>query len=146
MAETDRAADADRHAAQANSFGVAASVYERARPDYPEAAVDWLLPSGSPRVLDLGAGTGKLTRMIAAGGAEVTAVDPSAGMLERLRRALPDVPALTGTAEQIPLDDGAVDAVLVGQAWHWVDVSRASAEVARVLRPGGRLGLDLESP
>ncbi len=104
-------------------------------------AVDWLLPSGSPRVVDLGAGTGKLTRLIAARGVQVTAVDPSSGMLEQLRRMLPGVPTLEGTAEQIPLDDHAVDVVLVGQAWHWVDADRASTEAARVLRPGGRLGL-----
>ena len=141
MPKTDSAASADRRRVQANSFGSAAAVYERARPSYPDASVDWLLPNGSPRVVDLGAGTGKLTRLIADRGVEVTAVEPSAGMLEQLRRALPTVPALQGTAEQLPLDDGSVDAVLVGQAWHWVDVARASAEVARVLKPGGRLGL-----
>ncbi len=141
MAETDSARFADRRRVQARSFGGAASVYERARPDYPELVVDWLLPSGAPRVVDLGAGTGKLTRLIAARDIRVTAVDPSPEMLEQLRRALPNVPALPGTAEQIPLDDDSVDAVLVGQAWHWVDVERASTEVARVLKPGGRLGL-----
>jgi len=139
--EQNLQADPDRRSAQANSFGAAASTYERARPSYPAAAVDWLLPDGDPRVLDLGAGTGKLTRLIADRGIDVTAVDPSEGMLEQLRQALPQIPALVGTAEQIPLADDAVDAVLVGQAWHWVDVPRASVEVTRVLRPGGRLGL-----
>ena len=141
MAETELASDAELRSAQANSFGAVASTYERARPTYPDDAVDWLLPAGRPRVVDLGAGTGKLTRLIAARGIEVTAVEPSAGMLERLRHALPGVAALQGSAEQLPIKDNSVDAVLVGQAWHWVDVPRASAEVARVLKPGGRLGL-----
>jgi pimeloyl-ACP methyl ester carboxylesterase/SAM-dependent methyltransferase len=149
----------DDRAAHAQSFGPAAGRYERGRPPYPPAAVDWLLPDGwlvpdgwpvpdgwlapdgTRRVLDLGAGTGKLTRQLADRGLAVTAVDPSDGMLTELRRVLPDVPALTGTAEQIPLPDHAVDAVLVAQAWHWVDPDRAVPEVARVLSPGGRLGL-----
>jgi len=125
----------------ANSFGLAADVYERGRPPYPAAAVDWLLPPGTPRIVDLGAGTGKLTRLIRARGLDVTAVDPSERMLTQLRRAVPGVTALLGSAEQIPLPDGAADAVLVAQAWHWVDVARAAPEVARVLSPGGRLGL-----
>jgi SAM-dependent methyltransferase len=103
--------------------------------------VDWLLPDGARRVLDLGAGTGKLTRALLHRGLEVTAVDPSDGMLAELRRVLPGVPALAGSAEAIPLPDRSVDAVVVGQAWHWVDPDRAVPEVARVLSPGGRLGL-----
>jgi ubiquinone/menaquinone biosynthesis C-methylase UbiE len=138
--DTHLASDIDRRA-QANSFGAAASTYERARPSYPHAAVDWLLPAGARTVVDLGAGTGKLTRLLARDGVDVTAVDPSEGMLAQLRDALPGVPALVGSAERIPLPDRFADAVLVGQAWHWVDVPRASAEVARVLKPGGRLGL-----
>jgi SAM-dependent methyltransferase len=129
------------HAARANSFGPAAELYERGRPPYPQAALDWLLPPGRPRVVDLGAGTGKLTRQIAARGLPVTAVDPSAGMLAQLEKAVPGVPALLGPAEQIPLPDGAADVVLVAQAWHWVDPRRAVPEVARILSPGGRLGL-----
>jgi SAM-dependent methyltransferase len=131
----------DDREANARSFGPVARRYERGRPSYPAAAVDWLLPDGARRVLDLGAGTGKLTRALLHRGLEVTAVDPSDGMLAELRRVLPGVPALAGTAEDIPLPDGSVDAVLVGQAWHWVDPGRALPEVARVLRPGGRLGL-----
>jgi SAM-dependent methyltransferase len=127
--------------AQARSFGPVAGRYERGRPPYPLAAVDWLLPQGAGRVLDLGAGTGKLTRELVNLGLDVTAVDPSEGMLTELRRILPGVRALAGRAEEIPLPDDSVDAVLVAQAWHWFDPARAVPEAARVLRPGGRLGL-----
>ena len=133
--------DIDLRSAQAASFGAAAAIYERARPTYPETALDWLLPEGSPRVLDLGAGTGKLTRLIAQRGLDVEAVDPSEEMLAELEAALPDVRTHVGTAERIPVADGSFDAVVVAQAWHWVDVPRAVVEVARVLTPGGRLGL-----
>ena len=125
----------------ASSFGPAAGIYERGRPPYPDEALDWLLPTGRPRVLDVGAGTGKLTRQIAARGLPVTAVEPSEGMLEELRRVLPGVPAHQGTAENIPLPDHSVDAVVCAQAWHWVDTARAVPETARVLSPGGTLGL-----
>jgi SAM-dependent methyltransferase len=127
--------------AHAASFGAAAHTYERGRPPYPPEALDWLLPAGTPRVVDLGAGTGKLTRHLTARGLPVTAVDPSEGMLAELRRVLPGVPARLGRAEDIPLPDGSADAVLVAQAWHWVDPGRAVPEIARVLSPGGRLGL-----
>lgn len=123
------------------SFGSEAAAYERGRPSYPPDAIDWLLPPGARDVLDLGAGTGKLTTRLVERGLDVVAVDPLAEMLELLSSALPDTPALLGTAEQIPLPDNSVDAVLVAQAWHWFDPQRAVAEVARVLRPGGRLGL-----
>jgi SAM-dependent methyltransferase len=125
----------------AQSFGPIAEKYERGRPPYPDAAVDWLVPDGARRVLDLAAGTGKLTRALVARGLEVTAVDPLEGMLDELRRLSPGVPAMTGTAEEIPLPDHSVDAVVVGQAWHWVDPARAVPEVARVLVPGGQLAL-----
>ncbi|WP_127554597.1 class I SAM-dependent methyltransferase [Actinoplanes sp. OR16] len=125
----------------AGSFGAAADAYERGRPPYPQKALDWLLPGGSPRVLDLGAGTGKLSRLVRARGLGVTAVDPSEGMLAELRRTLPDVPAFIGSAEEIPLPDDSADVVLVAQAWHWVDPARALPEITRVLTPGGRLGL-----
>ena len=127
------------------SFGSQAAAYERGRPSYPPEAVDWLLAPTDTwvarDVLDLGAGTGKLTTRLVERGLQVVAVDPIAEMLEMLRTALPDTPALLGSAEQIPLLDNAVDAVLVAQAWHWFDPERAVAEIARVLRPGGRLGV-----
>jgi SAM-dependent methyltransferase len=116
-------------------------VYERGRPPYPSEAVDWLLAGAGPRVLDLGAGTGKLTRQLLARGLDVTAVEPSDGMREQLTAVVPGVRALAGTAESIPLPDRSVDAVVVAQAWHWVDTRRAVPEVARVLAPGGVLGL-----
>jgi SAM-dependent methyltransferase len=126
---------------QAASFGAAADAYERGRPPYPPEAIDWLLPADAMQVLDLGAGTGKLTRQLAARGLDVTAVEPSEGMRGQLDRAVPGVRALAGTGERIPLPHSSVDAVLVAQAWHWVDPALAVPEVARVLRPGGRLGL-----
>lgn len=123
------------------SFGAEAAAYERGRPSYPPEAIDWLLPTDVRDVLDLGAGTGKLTTRLVERGLDVVAVDPIPEMLELLSSSLPDTPALLGTAEEIPLPDDSVDAVLVAQAWHWFDPQRAVAEVARVLRPGGRLGL-----
>jgi SAM-dependent methyltransferase len=132
----------DRQAAQrARSFGAAANEYERARPSYPDAAVDWLVPAGARTVLDLGAGTGKFTRALVSRGLDVVAVEPLDEMREILQRQLPDVRALAGTAESIPLEDASVDAVTLAQAWHWVDQPRALPEVARVLRPGGALCL-----
>jgi SAM-dependent methyltransferase len=122
----------------AASFGPVADLYDRSRPSYPAAALDWLLPAGNPRVIDLGAGTGKLTRSLRDRGLTVTAVEPSPGMRSQLARS---VPGLKGSAEEIPLPPGSADVVLVAQAWHWVDPARAVPEVARVLAPGGRLGL-----
>lgn len=128
------------------SFGRMAAAYEAGRPEYPAASVAWMLaPVASavrpPRVADVGAGTGKLTRAVAATGAEVVAIEPDAAMLEALRAAVPGIPALLGTAEELPLPDASVDAIVLGQAWHWVDPERGSAEVARALRQGGVLGL-----
>lgn len=131
----------ERTAEQASSFGRAAAEYERSRPTYPDAAVDWLLPTGATAVLDIGAGTGKFTRSLLERDLEVTAVEPSERMRETLTEQLPTVRALPGSAEQIPLADSSVDAVTVAQAWHWVDEDRALPQIARVLRPGGTLGL-----
>ncbi|HEX4444701.1 MAG TPA: class I SAM-dependent methyltransferase [Galbitalea sp.] len=130
-----------KHEENAASFDRAADAYERGRPEYPAGAVDWLVPAGAKTVLDLGAGTGKLTRALTARGLEVFAVDPSPKMLDQLREAVPGAIASEGTAEDIPLADASVDAILVAQAWHWVDQDLALPSVARVLRPGGTLGL-----
>ncbi|MEV7620197.1 class I SAM-dependent methyltransferase [Microbacterium sp. NPDC089321] len=130
---------------RATSFGAEADNYEAARPDYPFEAVAWMLerlPDGARRLVDVGAGTGKLTRVVAeARDAEVVAVDPDAVMLAKLRDHVPGVPTFVGTAEALPLPDASVDAVVLGQAWHWVDPVAASAEIGRVMRPGGTLGL-----
>lgn len=130
----------------ARSFGSGADTYEVGRPEYPPDVLQWLLAPlrglrRRPRVADVGAGTGKLTRGLRDAGCEVIAIDPDASMLERLRGVLPDVPALAGTAESLPLADESVDAVVLGQAWHWVEPAAASLGVGRVLRPGGILGL-----
>jgi ubiquinone/menaquinone biosynthesis C-methylase UbiE len=130
----------DRH--QARSFDRVAGAYRRARPSYPAAAVEWALEAApGRRVVDLAAGTGKLTEVLVAAGADVVAVEPLANMRAELERALPSVRALDGSAERIPLPGGSADAVLVGQAFHWFDGPAALAEIARVLVPGGALGL-----
>jgi SAM-dependent methyltransferase len=129
----------------ATAFGPAADDYDRGRPGYPDAAVSWLIErlglGPSKTVLDLAAGTGKLTRQLLPTGARVIAVEPVAEMRARLEQTLSDAKALDGTAEAIPLSDGAVDAVAIGQAFHWFDNERALAQIHRVLRRGGRLGL-----
>jgi SAM-dependent methyltransferase len=136
--------DQDEFDQRRSSFGTVAAAYAEYRPDYTEAAVRWCVAPagrdiGSLRVLDLGAGTGKLTALLVALGADVTAVEPDPAMLAQLRRGLPSVPALAGSAEQIPLAGQSVDAVLCAQAMHWFDLSRALPEIARVLVPGGTL-------
>ncbi|WP_369259248.1 class I SAM-dependent methyltransferase [Geodermatophilus amargosae] len=123
------------------SFGSVAADYAALRPGYPPDAVAFLLGDRRRRVLDLGAGTGLLTDVLVAAGHEVLAVDPSAEMLGRLSVRHPGIPAAVGGAEAIPLPDGSVDAVVAGQAAHWFDPEPAAAELRRVLRPGGVVGL-----
>jgi SAM-dependent methyltransferase len=135
----------DIHPAAAAGFAAAADAYERGRPSYPQEAIAWMverlrLEEGRD-VLDLAAGTGKLTRALVPSGARVVAVEPIDEMREQLFSALPDVDAFDGTAEAIPLPDGSVDAVTCGQAFHWFQVEPALREIHRVLRPGGSLAL-----
>ncbi|SDS68597.1 class I SAM-dependent methyltransferase [Microterricola viridarii] len=127
----------------ADSFRHGADGYDAHRPGYPEDCVDWLRGGASTPldVLDLGAGTGKLSAQLRERGDRVTAVDPSADMLRVAAERMPGLSSLVGTAERIPLPEASVDLVTVAQAWHWVDEQQATREVLRVLRPGGRLGL-----
>jgi SAM-dependent methyltransferase len=137
--------DSDEWARRASSFGAVAASYAQYRPEYRADAVRWCVAPvdrdlGPLRVLDLGAGTGKLTKLLVDLGADVTAVEPDDAMRAELGHGLPTVRALAGSAEQIPLADGAVDAVLAAQAMHWFDLPRALPEMARVLVPGGVVG------
>ena len=122
-------------------FGMQAAEYAAHRPGYATAALEWALApvagASPPRVLDLAAGTGKLTEGLVDLGAEVIAVEPDPAMLAQLTERFPDVDARIGAAERIPLSDDAVHAVLVGQAMHWFDLDLAIPEIIRVLRPGG---------
>ena len=156
-----RAADELRPAAEMThpsvweGFGAEAAAYERGRPGYPDDAAAWLVATlglGPGRcVVDLAAGTGKLTRLLVRSGARVVAVEPADGMRAELVRAVPGVEAVAGRAEELPFPDGSVDAVTVAQAFHWFATGEALAEIARVLRPAGKLALvwnvrDLDDP
>ena len=129
----------------AQAFDGAAEAYDRGRPSFPPEAVTALAEvlgiGPGVRVLDLAAGTGKLTRLLVPTGAELVAVEPLDGMRARLEANLPGVRALEGTAEAIPLPDASADAVTAAQAFHWFDGRAALREIHRVLSPGGRLGL-----
>ena len=129
--------DQELRSRRARSFGAQAAAYAEHRPDYPLDGLRWGLPEGARHVVDLGAGTGKLTEGLLALGLRVTAVEPDPGMREEFSRRLPEVPVLEGTAERIPLAEGTADAVLAGQAFHWFDIDPALTEIARVTRPGG---------
>ena len=140
LTQAESQAEREERLRHGSSFGAAAAAYAEHRPGYAEAAVRWALGGREPvRVLDLGAGTGKLTATLVGLGAEVTAVEPDPDMLAELRRGLGSARSLPGRAEEIPLPDASVDAVLAGQALHWFDLSRAIPEIARVLTPGGVL-------
>jgi len=147
-ADGAEASVATEHARRAASFGAAATAYAQHRPDYPAAAIRWALEpvmhrhQDRIRILDLGAGTGKLTAQLAGltldgGKPEVLAVEPDPQMLTELRSVVPEVAAMPGSAEAIPLPDASVDAVFAGQAAHWFDLDRAMPEIARVLTSGG---------
>ncbi len=125
----------------ANSFGRAVDAYESARPGYPAEAVEWLVPADAIRIVDLGAGTGKFTRLLVDDHREVIAVEPSPAMLARLHVTLPTVEGRPGTGEAIPVEDTWADVVTCAQAWHWVDETLGLPEVARVLRSGGIFSL-----
>jgi SAM-dependent methyltransferase len=141
----------EHHEHRRTSFGEVAAAYAGLRPDWPEATAAWLVGAdlrpvrdgwgAGLDVLDLGAGTGKLTATLVAAGHRVTAVDASEQMLVEQARAVPSARSLLGTAEAIPVGDASQDAVTVAQAWHWFDEAAAQAECARVLRPGGVLGI-----
>jgi SAM-dependent methyltransferase len=132
------------HEVAAAGFSDAAA-YEAARPSYPPEAVAWFVEhlriGPGARVVDVAAGTGKLTRLLVPAGSDLVAVEPVGGMRDAFRASVPDVPLLACTAEQLAFRDASLDAVTVAQAFHWFDHDRAVAELARVLRPGGRVGL-----
>jgi SAM-dependent methyltransferase len=133
------------HHAAAVGFDRAATAYERGRASYPAAAVEAILATTAAApgrtLLELGAGTGKLTRELVASGARVIALEPVAGMREVLAQTVPGAELLDAVAEAIPLDDASIDAVVAAQSFHWFDPEAAAAEVARVLRPGGGVAL-----
>lgn len=128
-------------AERATSFGNVAESYDRVRPGPPPEALDWLVPDGCGVAVDLAAGTGLFTRELLGRAARVVAVEPDPRMREVLARRSPEVDVRDGRGEQLPLPDGSADALFVSTAWHWLDPARAVPEIARVLRPGGRLGV-----
>jgi SAM-dependent methyltransferase len=123
------------------AFADVAAAYERARPGYPQGAVEWLVGAEPADVVDLGAGTGKLTRALVALGHRVVAVEPLDEMRAQLEAAVPGARAVAGKAESMPLPDASADVVASAQAFHWFDHDDAMPEIGRVLRPVGRLAL-----
>jgi SAM-dependent methyltransferase len=123
------------------AFADVAAAYERARPGYPQDAVQWLIGEEPVDVVDLGAGTGKLTRALVSLGHRVVAVEPLDEMRVQLEAAIPGVRAVAGKAESMPLPDASADVVASAQAFHWFDHDDAMPEIGRVLRPKGRLAL-----
>lgn len=135
--------DAERRKHMAAAFLAGGGHYHKVRPGYPEDSLNWLLETAGDvhHVLDIGAGTGKYTQLLARRGYAITAVDPSADMLAQLSADLPAVATIVGTAEHLEVQSGSADLAVVAQAWHWCDPLAASTEIARTLRPGGTLGL-----
>jgi SAM-dependent methyltransferase len=127
--------------ARALSFGAVADDYDRVRPGPPDEALDWLLPTQCDVAVDLGAGTGLFSRALAERVATVVAVEPDARMRGVLRDRSPDVRAIGAVSEALPVRDGVADVVTASSSWHWMDPDRAVPEIARVLRPGGRLAV-----
>jgi SAM-dependent methyltransferase len=129
----------------ARGFSATAEEYEKYRPSYPAVAVTWLLEqcrvTPGAAVCDLGAGTGKFTRLLVGSGATVLAVEPLPEMLAILHREMPDVPAVSALAEAMPYASGSITAITAAQAFHWFDLERALPELHRVLVPGGRVGV-----
>lgn len=128
-------------AQRSTSFGAIAAEYDRLRPPPADAAVDWLVPARASTLIDLGAGTGLLSRALARRAARVVAVEPDERMRSVFAQRSPGVEVVDGRGEQIPLADAAADGVFAASAWHWMDPALAVPEIARVLRDGGRLGL-----
>ncbi|MGD0748333.1 MAG: class I SAM-dependent methyltransferase [Acidimicrobiales bacterium] len=133
-------------AVQSRSFGEVADEYNRLRPGPSDEALDWLIPQGTSDVLEIGAGTGILTRLLAERVDHVTAVEPDDRMRGVLSKYAVGVDVVAGHAEEIPAAASSYDVVIAASAWHWVDEERAVPEVARVLRPGGRLSLVWSGP
>lgn len=133
------------HHSAAAGYKTGADTYVRGRPDYPPQVADWLTDTlglnANATVIDLGAGTGKFTQRLIATGAQVIAVEPVPQMLEKLSAAFPEVLAVSGTATDLPLPDASVDVVICAQSFHWFASAEALTEIARVLKPGGKLGL-----
>jgi len=133
------------HQFAAKGFNTSSDAYERGRPEYPQDAVDFLISAlnlnKASSVIDLGAGTGKLTKMLGKSGAKIVAVEPVEGMRKKFSSVLPEVEILDGTAEKIPLKDESVDAVVVAQAFHWFNGEAALPEIHRILKPTGKIGL-----
>jgi SAM-dependent methyltransferase len=136
----------EQKAQRAGSFGAAASHYERYRPGPPVQAVDWVLPEPVRTVVDLGAGTGALTRLLVGRADDVVAVEPDDRMRAVLAESVPGARAVAGRGESIPLPDGTVDAVLASSSWHWMDPVPTLLEVGRVLVPGGTVAAMWSGP
>jgi len=145
MPDDHRESD-ERKTRRSGSFGVVASAYERFRPGPPAAAIAWMLPASARTVVDLGAGTGAMTKDLLGKVARVIAIEPDDRMREILAANLPGVTVLSGSGESMPLETSSVDAVLASSSWHWMNADLALQEAARVLVPSGTLGVVWAGP